>query len=227
MNRSLQPLIIGLILVILVLLRAVPVFDPVANLLQRLQLVSSNSQPTPDEVTDPKVIALETEIQRLRAELDADQASAYESVGADVIGKSLVSFRRAIFINRGSQDGVQLDHVVLSQGYLIGVVSQVELNRATVLLLGDSDVRIPVTISGQAEGIVQSQAGGVVIDSVATEDPISSGSIVETSGLGGLYPPGILLGTVGSELERAVFSSYVLNQPTNRADLRFVQVVQP
>jgi cell shape-determining protein MreC len=97
----------------------------------------------------------------------------------------------------------------------------VEPDRATALLLGDPDVRIPVVIDG-TEGIVLPSAGGVVIDQVVGE--VSEGKVVTTSGIEGIYPPGLLVGSVGAELPSNVFGRFVLSRPFNVAELTFVSV---
>ena len=64
----------------------------------------------------------------------------------------------------------------------------------------------------------------VLIDQVLGDAEIRSE--VVTSGIGGLYPPGILVGSVGSQVAKDIFGQYILDRPFRLFELDVVQVVQ-
>jgi len=66
------------------------------------------------------------------------------------------------------------------------------------------------------------QAGGLVIDQVVGE--VSSGESVLSSGVDGVYPPGLLVGTVGDSLKRDIFGRFVLHSPLDTTHLNFVTI---
>lgn len=214
--RIIQPIILILIIGSLVLLRLAPRFDPLQRVL-RGQVEST----TPGlDSEDNRISQLEAENKRLRQELGFSDSQA-EYVRADVLGKTVASFREAVRIRAGSRHGLQPDQPVLSDGHLVGRVGTVEDSLATVLLLGDPDIRIPVVI-GRAQGIVLPQAGGLIIDQVVGE--VSAGEPVLTSGIDGIYPPGLLVGAVGDSLKRDIFGRFVLRTPLDITHLSFVSV---
>jgi rod shape-determining protein MreC len=114
----------------------------------------------------------------------------------------------------------------MSQGFLIGLVSDARATSSTVLLLGDPDLNIPV-VTGRADGIASAKAGGLVVRELNDNNEAASGQVVTTSGLGGLYPPGLLVGQLGSRLSAEILGEFVLERPFNLAELRIVQVVSP
>lgn len=214
--RIFQPVIIILVVGVLALLRMASSLDP----LQRWLGGDVSQEKSAFDLAGGLADQLAAENQRLRQELDfAEDGKSY--VRAEVLGKTVASFREAVRIGAGQKHGLRPDQAVLSQGYLIGRVGSVEDGLATVLLLGDPDVRIPVVI-GQARGIVLPQAGGLVIDQVVGD--VEPGQTVLSSGIDGLYPPGLAIGTVGDELERNIFGRYVLNTPLDTHQLNFVSI---
>jgi rod shape-determining protein MreC len=214
--RIFQPIVIVLIIGVLLGLRTLAELSP----LQRWLAGEPQVVDTAFEPQQSQAVRLEAEVERLRRELGFTQNDS-RYVRADVLSKTVASFREALRIAAGRRHGLKPDQPVLSEGHLIGRVSQVEDSLATVLLLGDPDVRIPVVI-GQAQGIVVPQTGGLVIDQVVGE--VERGQSVISSGVDGIYPPGLLVGVVGEELERDIFGRYVLLTPLNITQLTFVSV---
>jgi cell shape-determining protein MreC len=78
-------------------------------------------------------------------------------------------------------------------------------------------------VIGKAQGIVLPQAGGLIIDQVVGEVEVGDNAV--SSGVDGIYPPGLLVGSVGDELQRDIFGRYVLNTPLDIQRLDFVSVV--
>lgn len=194
--------------------------DPLAPL---VRLIFSRDQPpSPVDETTAQIKLLEEKVTLLEQELDYKHGSQAELMGASVLSKTAANFHQALRIDRGSQDGVKTDQPVLSDGYLVGIVSHVEPDAATVLLIGDPDVAVPVRID-DSEGIVRAYAGGVLVDQVLGE--VSAGQQVVTSGIGGLYPPGLLVGDVGSQVEREIFGQFVLDRPFRLFKLDVVQIL--
>jgi len=140
-----------------VLLRLVPTLDPISRLIIR---GSVHIEPT-QEPADAQLRAALAENERLKNELGL--APSGQQVRVAIINKTLASFRVAVRLGAGHEQGLRVNQAVLSGGYLIGLISSVEPDRATALLLGDPDVRIPIVVGG-AEGIVLPQSGSVVID---------------------------------------------------------------
>lgn len=220
MPKTLQAPALIAVIVLLSILRLVPSVDPIGPLIRSI-FSRESTQNTEDTGTETQIKALEEKVSALEGELEFKQSAKQRLAGAHVLSKTAVSFRQALRIDIGSQAGVRSDAPVFHRGHLIGITQAVESNAATVLLIGDPDVSVPVKI-GTAQGIVRAYAGGVLVDQVVGE--VSSGEPVLTSGIGGLYPPGLLVGSIGSEVERDLFGQYVLERPSKLYELEMVQV---
>lgn len=123
-----------------------------------------------------------------------------ETIGARVVARDPGNWYKTLVIDRGTRAGIKVDTVVLAAGGVVGRVVQVTANTAEVLLI--SDQRSAVGAMGQFSRDVGVLKGGdgtsgdcrlVYLPRNATIRP---GEIVVTSGLGGLFPKGLILGTV-------------------------------
>lgn len=221
MPKTLQaPALIALIAA-LSILRLIPAIDPIAPFIR--SIINEESTRNEDIPTDTRISALEEKVSGLEEEIKFKQSTKERLIGAHVLSKTAVSFRQALRIDVGSENGVRSDAPVFHRGHLIGITQSVEPDASTVLLIGDPDVSVPIRV-GSAQGIVRSYAGGVLVDQVVGE--VTAGQPVVTSGIGGLYQPGLLVGSVGSEVEKDLFGQYVLERPSKLYEIEYVQVGQ-
>lgn len=220
MDRTLQPLALVLGIAAIIALRLVSNTDPLAGLIERL---SRGDTPSVSQ-TSPEAEALAAQIEQLKAELDFKNSSGLNLVGANILNKTTASFRHIIKIDRGRQDGLKPDQPVIAKGLLLGIVYEVSEASATVLLLGDPELNVPVTTSGK-DGIAGAKAGGLVVRELNDNNLAQSGQLVSTSGLGGLYPPGLAVGRLGARLSDDVLGEFVLERPIEVSNLSFVQVM--
>ena len=140
---------------------------------------------------------LEAENKRLKKVLNDINYSS-ELVIAKVIIDKQSPFLRSIIINKGSKNNIKKGMSVLSDSYLIGKVVEVNYMTSRVLLLSDLNSKIHVTIE---PGSIQSILSGDGENSgniQYTKDnlPIADGSIIYTSGTGGLLKSGIPIGKI-------------------------------
>ena len=140
---------------------------------------------------------LEAENKRLKKVLNDINYSS-ELVIAKVIIDKQSPFLRSIIINKGSKNNIKKGMPILSDSYLIGKVIEVNYMTSRVLLLSDLNSKIPVTIE---PGSIQSILSGDGKNSgniQYTKDnlPIADGSIIYTSGTGGLLKSGIPIGKI-------------------------------
>ncbi len=138
---------------------------------------------------------LESENERLKKILEDITYSSN-----DVIAKVLIDkqspFLRSIIINKGSKNALKKGMAVLSDGYLVGKIVEVNYMTSRVLLLSDLNSRIPVSIEPEN---IQSILSGYSKDSgiiqyTKNKKSINPNSIIYTSGTGGLLKPGIPIG---------------------------------
>jgi len=227
-NRS--ALLLIAVFALAVLFRGVLQIDPFGSWIESLTQSSpkANSQYYLDEsaiISDD----LKAENSRLRQELQFAKRGQYQTIGADVVNKSVQTYRSAIRVNRGSDDGVMSGQAVLAGGYLVGYVGQVDSKQSSVVLIGDPEFRATAIIgTTNLDGIVLAKAGGVVIDELQSGNSKITGKRVLTSGVGELFPPGLTLGVVGQQVSNntGIFQTYILDYPLNIASLREVLILK-
>ncbi len=142
-----------------------------------------------------------TEYQILSALLDfARTYPEFEYTGASVIGRDPSPFVKYIHINRGSDDGIRRGMPVVTQQGLVGRIAQTTASAALVQLITDAGTTInvrlePERVEGQISGSI---TGDVSLDYIPQEATVEPGDLVVTSGLGGNFPPNILIGQITS-----------------------------
>ena len=115
-----------------------------------------------------------------------------------VLADSGSPFRRSVLLNVGQRDGI-LDGWATMDGLgVVGRISGVGARTSRVLLLNDAASRIPVTIlpSGQQALLMGDNSVAPVLDFIEDAEDISPSDRIVTSGDGGLFPPGLLVGQV-------------------------------
>lgn len=159
---------------------------------------------------------LDAENRRLRAELATAQEFRYEnerlrrllgfaalqsrrSVAARVIAEDASSWFRTVEIDRGWEDGVVEGLPVANAAGLLGRVVRSSAHSARVLLITDASSAVAVLVQDQrARGVCRGQGGGLALDYALVQDEIQVGDGVVTSGLGGVFPKGLVVGYVRS-----------------------------
>lgn len=118
------------------------------------------------------------------------------SVSGVVIADSGSPFRQSVLLNVGAQDGVRDGWAVMDGLGLVGRISGVGNSTARVLLLTDTSSRIPVTIqpSGQRALLTGDNSAAPLLDFLENDDLVRPGDQVVTSGDGGVFPAGRLVG---------------------------------
>ncbi|MEN8171661.1 MAG: rod shape-determining protein MreC [Chloroflexota bacterium] len=170
------------------------------------------------------------EFRILSALLDFARAyPEYQYTGASVIGRDPSPFMKYIHINRGSDDGLLRGMPVVTQQGLVGRVAQVTASAALVQLITDPGITVNVQLDpSSAESLLTgSITGDINLDSIPQEANIEPGELVLTSGLGGNYPPNILIGQVTGvrSQDYALFQSASVQPIVDFSRLEIVLVI--
>ncbi len=115
-----------------------------------------------------------------------------------VLADSGSPFRQSVLLNIGQRDGI-MDGWAATDGLgLVGRISGVGRNTARVILLNDSNSRIPVTIqpSGQDAILTGDNSALPLVEFIEAPEQVRPGDRVVTSGDGGVFPADILVGQV-------------------------------
>lgn len=143
------------------------------------------------------------ENRRLKALLDLQQEEPKPVTMARLISSTAASTRRIAVLSAGSGQGVTAGMPVRSPLGLVGRVLEVGHSTSRVLLITDTDSIVPVRRSGDGlPAFLQGRADGTVQVKLINLgiNPLKVGDTFVTSGSGGLYRPGIAIGSVASVL---------------------------
>lgn len=147
-------------------------------------------------VTQGEEYRLESE--RLQGLLNLKETYKIEGVTGRVIGRNTDSWNQTITIDVGSDEGVEVGLTVMGPAGVVGQVTSVSPGSADVRLLTDPKSGAAAMIqSSRADGIVRGSLSGVLhLENVDADIEVQQGDVVLTSGLGGSYTKGLLIGTV-------------------------------
>ena len=138
------------------------------------------------------------ENERLRSLLNLRDTYEIEGVAARVIGRSTDAWNQDITLDAGSNQGVESGLTVMGPTGVIGQVISVSGSSCRVRLLTDPQSGAAAMVqSSRAEGIVRGSLDGLLyLENISADVNIQVGDVVLTSGLGGSYTRGLLIGTV-------------------------------
>lgn len=164
------------------------------------------------ETSIDRIDSIEAENIELRRQLDAlkDELnisytlSDYEYLNATVISRNVGYWYNKLTINKGSYNGVEKDMVVISSKGLIGRVVKTSTFTSDVRLITTSDTnnKISVHVSNgdnNLYGVINGydyKNSVLELEGISNTKDVNVGDYVYTSGLGGIFPAGILIGTV-------------------------------
>lgn len=146
---------------------------------------------------------------RLQGLLDLKNANNLKSTAARIIGGTGSAWSKAVIIDKGSVDGISTGMAVCSSGGVIGQVIEVSATTATVRLITDESSSVSAMLQGsRAQGMLQGQPDGSLrLSYVEADATVSEDDAVITSGIGGVFPKGLPIGTVSS-VSRADNATY-------------------
>lgn len=148
------------------------------------------------------------ENERLRKLLDLRMRTPAPSMAAQVLYDAADPYTRKIIIDKGMTQKVALGSPVLDESGVIGQVTRVYPLVSEVTLVIDRDQSIPVLnirtgARGVAFGDMGSYADGMELRYMAANADVAEGDILNTSGVDGIYPPGLPVAKV-TKVERRV-----------------------
>lgn len=160
-----------------------------------------------DRVTsiESENIELRRQIEKLKEELNIDYVvTDYEYLNATVISRNVGYWYNTITIDKGTYNGVEKDMIVINGKGLIGRIIRTTTFTSDVRLITTSDTnnKISVKISNgdyNLYGLINSYDyidNLLEVEGISNTKDVGIGDFVYTSGLGGVFPAGILIGQV-------------------------------
>jgi len=156
------------------------------------------------EMENQMLLAQVRETERLKALLNFQDSLAFKTIPARIIGWDLSSYAQTITINKGSKSGIAPDQpVICFQGLVGKIVDEpgrvLSSHNATVLLITDPTSRVSVVVERTRDrGILQGtgRLEKMLLVYLSSDAKLEPGDQVSTSGLGGIFPPGMKTGAI-------------------------------
>ena len=181
-----------------------------------------------------RVDLLLQENARLRALLELRPSLNVRAQTAELLYEAADPYSRKVIIDRGVTNNVALGSPVINEAGVLGQVTRVYLQSSEVTLLTDRDAAIPVL--NKRSGARSAAFGGTVAGSgllemrfMAGNADVQVGDVLTTSGVDGVYPPGLPVATVQA-VDRKVdsgFARIVLKPAASPDGVRQVLVLEP
>lgn len=180
-----------------VALRIGEYFTTIASLTRENEALRRESIERAQQLQEARQLAVENET--LRRLLGLRERHIGNGMVAQVLYESRDRFSHKLVLDRGSNDGVTQGSPVIDEKGVVGQVTRVFAQSSEVTLLTDREQTIPVQVlrnglRGVAYGGVE--AATLDLRFMAVNADIVQGDIIVTSGLDGLYPPGLAVATV-------------------------------
>lgn len=146
----------------------------------------------------------------------------YSIIVADIITASTSNWEYTYTINRGSKDGIEPNMAVIAESGLVGYIESVTSNTAKVVSILDAGNAVSARVTRTRDTVISKGSLSLAekrqmrITNIPIGVSLIEGDKIETSGLGGIYPKGILIGKVRSFEQKsnpveneAIIESYV------------------
>ena len=186
-------------------------------------------------ITAKKYEELLAENNKFRGMLEYRQQIALKLTAARVLRRSSSNWWNTVIIDKGALDGIGTDSAVITYvGYIgmVGKTSKVAAHTSEVILLTDEECRVAARIEGtQARGILTGERGGfekrpdLRLRFLDRTLKITPGAKVFSTGEGGVFPDGVLLGTVKAFEMRYISGEAVVDSAVDFSLLQDVFVV--
>ena len=210
-------------------------FTSLKNVKKENQILKSNVEKM--ESTEAENIELKQEIERLKEELNIEHVlTDYDYLNATVISRNSFYWYNMLTIDKGSHNGIKEGMVVINSTGLIGKFTNVSTFSSDVKLIttNDTNNKISVTVTNgdtKLTGIINGydyEKGLLTVEGISNTATVSNGDYVYTSGLGGVFPSGILIGKVENITTDVYDLSKIINvKPSAKFDdINFITILK-
>jgi rod shape-determining protein MreC len=142
--------------------------------------------------------ALQKENNQLKRDLNFKSTSDFDMIGARIVYFDPSNIKDTVTIGAGKNDGLKDGDIVIANGFLVGRIRSVDRATSKVILITDPESIIAATVAGKnISGTIKGKIGnGLFMDQVPQNEKVVKGDLVSTSGLGGIFPKGLLIGEI-------------------------------
>ena len=178
-------------------------FNQMDNFLIKVASAQENNVRLNQQLVDVSIKASQYtedhyENMRLRRMLDFDLQLPHSLVPAEVIGLRPGQNAKSIIINVGVNKGITRNMPVITADGIVGKTIEVSANTSVIQLLADHNCKVSaIDQDTRAMGIIRWRGGKLLeMGDVPVESNVAVGDTIISSGLGGIFPPSLMVGTV-------------------------------
>lgn len=166
----------------------------------------------------------------LKKDLGYKEQSDYDLVAANVISFDPANIRETITIGAGKSNGIKEGDVVISEGFLVGKIVNVGDFTSKIKLISDPTSSVAANISNSlVSGVLKGRIGnGLSLEQVPQSEKVTQDDTVVTSGLGGDFPKGIVIGKVEDiqKVSGSIFQTIAIRPMVDLNKLERVMVIK-
>lgn len=210
-------------------------FFSLKDVLEENKILKSNIDKI--ESLEAENMELKQEINKLKEELNIDYVlSEYDYLNATVTSRNSLYWYNTLTIDKGEYNGLAEGMVVINSTGLIGKIVNVSTFSADVKLITTNDTNNKISVivtdgKSKLTGLINSYSyddGYLKVEGISNTETVNIGDYVYTSGLGGVFPSGILIGRVESIVTDVYDLSKIINvKPSaNFEDINYVTILK-
>lgn len=165
------------------------------------------------------------ENERLRRLLEFVDSIKRPALPARVVAEDTSSWARTIVIDKGTAVGLREGLPVVAAEGVVGRVIKTAYNSARVLLITDASSAVAALVQRtRTRGVARGQGDTLSLEYAEREDNLQIGDLLVTSGMGGIFPKGLVLGRV-EQVEQGQFGLFQNVQAVPAADFSHLEEV--
>lgn len=178
-------------------------FENIEDLKQKNEALVKENEELKEKSLEYEILLAENEVLKKHIKL-SDLYPNYSVIVADIIMDSKMSWDYTYTINKGSKDGIEPNMAVIAEDGLVGYIESTTNNTAKIVSILDAGNSISGRVTRTRDTIIAkgsislSENMQMRITNIPTGVTLVEGDKIETSGLGGIYPKGILIGKIKS-----------------------------
>lgn len=174
-------------------------FEDINKLQQENEELKTKNEELEKQLREFEIVKNENETLKEYLAL-SEQYGNYETKAAYIINKDFSNYNNVFVINIGQKDGIKPNMTVISEKGLVGYVISTTDNTSKVQTIIDTASTVSATVSSSKDNLLckgtLEEKGLLRATYIPTTANLVQGDKIETSGMGGIYPKGILVGTI-------------------------------
>ena len=210
-------------------------YSSLKNVLKENKILKSNVEKL--ESLEAENTEIKQELQQMKDELNIKHVlSDYDYLNATVVNRNANTWYNNLTIDKGSNNGIEEGMVVINSTGVIGKTTNVSTFSSDVKLITTTDTNNKISVKitsgdNHLTGLINGydyKKGYLEVEGISNTENVSVGDLVYTSGLGGVFPSGILIGKVKSITTDVYDLSKIINvsPSANFEDINYVTVLK-